>query len=102
MPEKYKQIKKLDRLDNVLLYLISCGGGSLSFLCNVLDEQESTLSDRVKRLTELNLTDSVDNREKYRYRKYVLTLQGEAFVASLDILSNLLLLKSGKLSDSSR
>lgn len=99
MSLKYKQIKKLDTLDNILIYLISCGGNSLSYLSSVLHIPKQTLSDRITRLSILNLVDSIDSNQKHIYRKYVLTSQGEAFVYSMDIFSNIFLLKSELLSD---
>jgi DNA-binding HxlR family transcriptional regulator len=94
--QKWKQIKKLDELDNILLYLISCGGNTLTYLTNVLGQPKQTLSDRVSRLNILNLVESVENNEKYIYRKYILTDQGQNFIKSMDIISNIILLNSRK------
>jgi predicted transcriptional regulator len=98
--EKYKRTKKLDELDNIMLYLIAYGGDSLAYLSTVLDQPKTTLSDRVKQLESLGLVESVETKTQHNYRKYVMTEMGLRFVNAMNILSNLLLLESVKLPNS--
>ena len=83
----------LDEIDNIILYLVCYGGGSLAYLSRVLDLPKSTLSNRVQRLEQIGLLESVNNKEKHAYRKYVILPDGHDMVISINLISNALLLQ---------
>lgn len=94
MTEKYKQKKVLERVDNILLLLISVGGDTLTYLNSFFDMPKTTLRERIVRLDKLGLVESIENNQKYISRKYILTDQGEVYVRSLDLITNVIFLKN--------
>ena len=90
---KWKQNKKLDSLDNTIIYLVSLGGDTLAYLTSVLGQPKQTLYNRVTRLSDLGILISVENNQKHISRKYEVTELGERLVCSMDIIANIFLLK---------
>lgn len=86
-------IKKLDEIDQILLLFVANGGGSCTYLSSVMGETKGYIKDRIVRLIKLGYVDSIENNQKYFYRKYVITDSGLQLVQSMNIFLNLMSLK---------
>ena len=93
---KWRRLKTLDEVDNLILLLIGMGHGEIgnSELAYITGMGKSTITDRMMKLSAMKLAKSVDVARKQSYRKYVLTEEGEATILSLRMLLNILHLKS--------
>lgn len=86
-------VKKLDEIDQTLLLFIANGGGSCTYLASIMGERKEYVRDRVIQLIKLGYVESVDNNQKYMYRKYIITESGLQLVQSMNVFLNLMSLK---------
>jgi len=90
MARKYRP---LDAFDKMILRLIDLGGDRCQYIASCLKISEPAVTQRIIFLSDLGFVDSVDTKDKFSKRRYVLTEDGQTLVNGSDIFMDMLRLK---------